>query len=222
MTTAINPRCAWTLACMLVLGAVPSARAQTPEDPDAPTATPEGVTVSNPDAPVLPPWKTRFGAMMDAGAPEGLGASVLMRPWRWVRVHAGAAKNSLGFGVRGGLSFTPLELFISPTLDFEGSHYFNADYDELLTQLRGEPTTTATGIRDMGYSSVSTRLGLEFSPSRYVTLFGGVGLSWWFIRVDDVKSFIRDAEENSDITAEPLDLRLTSPALKLGLIVYFN
>ncbi len=201
---------------MLVLGGVSSARAQPPEDPDAPTDTPEGVTVSNPDAPVLPPWKTRFGAMVDAGAPEGLGASALMRPWRWLRVHAGAAKNSLGFGVRGGLSFTPLELLISPTLDFEGSHYFNADYDKLLTQLRGQPTTTATGIHDVGYNSVSTRLGLEFSPSRYVTLFGGVGLSWWFIQVDDVKSFIRDAAEDPDITAEPLDSPNHQPGAEAG------
>ncbi len=201
---------------MLVLGAVPSARAQTPEDPDFP------VTAPTSDAPVLPPWKTRFGALVDAGAPDGVGASALMRPWRWVRVHAGAAKNSLGFGVRGGLSFTPLELYVSPTLDFEGGRYFNADYDKLLSQLRGQPTTTATGIQDVGYNFVSTRVGLEFSPSRYVTLFGGVGLSWWFIRVGDVKSFIRDAEGDAEITAKPLDLRITSPALKLGLIVYFN
>jgi hypothetical protein len=216
MTTTIH-----VLACMLMLGAAPGAWAQTQEEPDFPTES-EGPAPADPDAPPTPPWKTRFGVMLDASAPDGVGASALMQLRRWVRVYGGPARNTLGFGVRGGATLTPFQLLVSPTLDLNVGHYFNADYGKLLPQLRGQPSTAATRIRDVGYNQVTGRLGLEFSPSRHVTLFGGVGLSYWYFQVDDAESFIREATENPDVTAKPLAIHLTSPAVKLGLVVYFN
>jgi hypothetical protein len=159
---------------------------------------------------------------LDVGAPDGVGASALVHPLRWLRVHLGATRNTLGFGVRGGSSFIPLELFVSPTLDLEVGHVFKADYDKLLSQWRGEPATSATRIREVAYSHGSASLGLQFSPSRYVTLFGNLGLSAWSFQVKEARDFIRDAESNPDITAKPVTLNLTSPAAKLGLLVYFN
>ncbi len=237
MGTAVNPRrgpdtpglvrgsirCARALTCLLVLAVSPGARAQE-EDPDLPDEEEED-TVSppspaNPNA--TPPWKTRFGVRLAAGAPEGVGAAALFHPRRWLRTHVGATRNTLGFGVRGGLGLIPIELLISPSLELEYGYYFNADYGKLLAQLHGQPAPVATGIRDVNYHQASGNLGLEFSPSRYVTLFGGVGISYWFIQVDDAKAFIREAEENPEITARPLHLGLSSPVAKLGLLIYFN
>ncbi|PTL84237.1 hypothetical protein [Vitiosangium sp. GDMCC 1.1324] len=226
MRTAVNPRGggARALTCLLVLAAAPLARAQGQEDTDTPAAESEG-TVSTPapaDPDAAPPWNTRFGARLVAGAPEGLGVAALIHPRPWLRAHVGATRNTLGFGVRGGLDLIPIQLFITPSLGLEYGHYFKADYNKLLTQLHGEPTTAATGIREVGYDQLSAHLGLELSPSRYVTLFGGVGISYWFIGGNDVKSFIRESENDPDITARPLTLGLSSPVAKLGLILYFN
>jgi hypothetical protein len=40
--------------------------------------------------------------------------------------------------------------------------------------------------------------------------------------VDEARDFIREAEGNPDITTKPVTLNLTSPALKLGLLVSFE
>jgi hypothetical protein len=217
MTTPISPEFARMLACMLALGATPSVRAQEPEE-----AEEEETPAPQTDAALTPPWKSRFGAVLDVGAPTGVGVSGLVHPLRWLRVHLGATRNTLGFGVRGGTTVIPLELFVSPTLDLEVGHVFKADYNKLLSQWKGQPVTSATNLREVGYSYGSASLGLQFSPSAYVTLFGGVGISAWSFRVDEARDFIREAEGNPDITAKPVTLNLTSPALKLGLLVSFD
>jgi hypothetical protein len=225
MTTTLNPRGALALTCLLLLAVSPGARAQQdPEDADIPASELEGtVTTPSPTDPdAAPPWKTRFGVRLAAGAPEGVGVSALIHPRRWLRAHVGATRNSLGFGARGGVSLLPLALTISPVLELEYGYYFQADYEKLLTQLHGQPTTAATGIRDVGYHQVSGSVGVEFSPSRYVTLFGGVGISYWFIEVGDAKAFIREAADDPELTARPLSIGLSSPVAKLGLLIYFN
>lgn len=209
--------------CLGVLVLAPGALAQQePEDTDTPET--EGtVTAPAPTDPdEAPPWKTRFGARLVAGAPEGLSVEALIHPRQWLRVHAGGSRNRLGYGVRGGLSLIPLDLFVRPSLELEYGHTFNADYDELLTQLHGQPTTAATNIREVDYDQLSASVGLEVSPWRYVTFFGGVGISYWFIGVPDAKAFLHESETNPDVTARPLTIGLSSPVAKLGLIVYFN
>ncbi|MFY0571286.1 autotransporter outer membrane beta-barrel domain-containing protein [Archangium lansingense] len=218
-------RCARAVTCLLMLALAPGARAQQdPDDLDMPASETEGtvVTPSTPDADAVPPWQTRYGVRLAAGAPEGVGLSAVIHPRRWARAHVGATRNTLGFGARGGLSLIPLELIISPLLELEYGYYFNADYEKLLTQLHGQPTTPTTGIRRVGYHQVAGSVGLQFSPSRYVTLFGGVGISYWFIEVANAKAFISEAEDDPEITARPLNLGLSSPVAKLGLLVYFN
>lgn len=239
MTTTENPRSgpdtpglvrgyaryARALMCLLMLAVSPSARAwQEQEDADTRASEPEGtVTTPSPlDPDATPPWKTRFGARLTAGAPEGVGVAALIHPRRWLRAHAGATRNTLGFGARGGLSLIPLELLISPVMELEYGYYFKADYGKLLTQLHGQPTTAATSIRDVGYHQVAASIGLELSPWRYVTFFGGVGISYWFIEVGDAKDFIGEARENPELTARPLNIGLSSPVAKLGLLIYFN
>jgi hypothetical protein len=239
MTTTVNPRGgpatpglgrgyvrgAGVLACLLMLAVSPGARAQQdPEDTDIRGTETEGtVTTPSPTDPdAAPPWKTRFGVRLAAGAPEGVGVSALIHPRRWLRAHVGATRNTLGFGARGGLSLIPLDITISPVLELEYGYYFNADYQKLLTQLHGQSTTATTGIRNVGYHQVAGSVGLQFSPARYVTLFGGVGISYWFIEVASVKTFIREAEEEPELTARPLNLGLSSPVAKLGLLIYFN
>ncbi|QRN98994.1 hypothetical protein JRI60_08195 [Archangium violaceum] len=230
MITSVNPRSARyarALACMLTLAVVPGAQARVQEEADMPASESEGtestpVTPSDPDTQEPLPWKTRFGVVAEAGAPEGLGLSALVQPMRRMRVTAGASRNRLGFGVRGGLTFIPFELFLSPRVDIGFGHYFKADYGALLSQLHGQSTPVATGIRELDYNQVTGSLGLEYSPSRYVTLFGAVGYSYWFASVRDVALFIRDEASTPGITAKPLAFSLTSPVAKLGLIIYFN
>lgn len=208
---------------MLVLGLAPGARAEEPEEPGPPTSTgTEGGAATPAAGDAAPPWRIRFGIRLSAGAPEGLNAAGIVHAMRWLRLSVGGTMNNLGSGINVGASLIPLDLALNPVLGVEVGHIFDADYARLLTQVRGEPTPSATLIKNVGYDYVTATLGLEYSPVRRVTLSGSVGISYGSIRVSNTATFIRDAADTADITAQPLTLSLTSPAVKLGVTLYFN
>lgn len=217
-------RRARALGGLLALLASRFALAQQPEDkePDTSAADTVGATVASPgDAEASPPWRTRFGARLVAGAPEGLSVAALVHPRRWLRVYAGAARDTLGLQARAGVDLIPIELPVSPLLSLEYGHGFRANYGQLLDELHGQSATAATDIQQVDYDQVSASIGLEFSPWSHLTFFGGVGISYWFIGVRDVKSFIREAVDSPAITSTPLLIGLSSPVARLGLILSF-
>ena len=208
---------------LLLLLASPAALAQEPEEPD--TSTPDAETSLIPGLSVDPhaaPWKTRYGARLVAGAPEGLGVAALIQPRPWLRAHAGATRNTLGYGVRAGVDLLPLALTFSPVLALEYGHAFSADYGKLLDQLHGQSVTPATTIQRVAYDQLAASVGLEFSPWSHLTLFGGVGISYWFIGVSDANSFIREATDTPGLTSTPLLIGLSSPVAKLGVLLSFD
>src|SRR5439155_7834734 len=83
------------------------------------TASPEESLTTAVEAPVTP----RFGAMVDAGVPDGATASIVVRPIRSLRVHAGVSHNAISLGERAGLTWVPLSWWASPTLSVEYGHY---------------------------------------------------------------------------------------------------
>lgn len=220
----MSARRARALGCLLALLGSRGALAQQPEDKetDTPATDTVGATVASPgDAEASPPWRTRFGARLAAGAPEGLSVEALVHPRRWLRVYAGAARDTLGLQARAGVDLIPIELPVSPLLSLEYGHAFRASYGRLLDELHGQRATEATDIQEVAYDQVGASLGLEFSPWSHVTFFGGVGISYWFIGVRDVKSFIHEAVDSPAITSTPLLIGLSSPVARLGLILSF-
>ncbi len=209
---------------VLVLPGTSGAAVQEPEDTDAPAeaeavARPVTPPAASPDA--EPEWTMRFGATVVAGAPEGLGAALLVQPRPWLRVRVGGARNSLGSGVRAGVDLLPMRRSIAPVLALEYGHTFRADYEQLLSRLHGQPTTAVTGIRQVDYDWVGASVGLEYAPWSRLTLFATAGISYWFIGVRDVDAFIREGESPL-LTSTPLLLNISAPVARLGLIFYFN
>lgn len=194
------------LACALALGAGTRARAQ--EISDVPSAA----------ASVVP---LKFGVMLDVGAPDGIGASGVVRPLSWLRLNAGMTTNTISFGVRGGASLLVLSTFIAPTLNVDVGHYFGGDYNKLIERLGGSPGTGTALVRDVSYEYATGSLGLEVGPHDSWAVMLHVGLSYWSIHVQETQQFLQDSTNDPSITATPLNVRLTSPSLKLGFLYYF-
>jgi hypothetical protein len=49
-------------------------------------------------ATVAPKALPRFGVMADAGVPDGANASLVVRPFAWVRAHGGGGTNMIWTG----------------------------------------------------------------------------------------------------------------------------
>lgn len=200
------------LACALVLGLAWPALAQEPLPPPAPT-------VSAGSAPA--PGFTRFGLSLDAGVPDGVGVSAVLRPVRWLRLHGGVTSNTLSFGLRAGASWVPLSTLVSPSLNVDVGHYFDAKYNKLVDRLGSNPLKTDAPIDDVGYDYASASVGVEVgSPNRFAA-FLRLGLSYSTLQVDNAEGLLQDVTDDPELTSTPLSLRFTSPAVKLGFLLYF-
>lgn len=163
----------------------------------------------------------KWGVMLDVGVPDGVGASAVFKPLRWLRLNAGVTTNSISVGMRGGASLLPLSTFVAPSFNVEAGHYLGGDYNTLVERLGGSTSSSTALIRDVSYNYASASVGLNVGPADSWTLFLNVGLSLWSLSVNDVEAFLRDSTEDGSITSTPLHVRFTSPSLKLGFIYYF-
>ena len=67
-----------------------------------------------------------FGVMADVGLPDGVGASLVYRPAKWLRVTGGGTYNMISSGLRAGASLLPFGW--GPSLTVEGGHYFDGQW----------------------------------------------------------------------------------------------
>jgi hypothetical protein len=165
--------------------------------------------------------KLGLGVMLDVGAPDGVGFSAVVRPVRWLRLNAGLTTNTLSIGVRGGISLVPLSTFVSPSINLDVGHYFNTNYNDLVDRLGGIPLKTTVPINDVGFNYAGASVGLEVGkPERFVFSLR-VGLAHGSMTIEDAEKLLKDVTKDPDITAKPLSLRFTTPAVKLGFLLYF-
>jgi hypothetical protein len=167
------------------------------------------------------PSKLRLGAMLDVGAPDGVGISAVVRPIEWLRINAGLTTNTLSFGVRGGISLVPLSTFISPSLNADIGHYFDTSYNDLVDKLGGIPLQSDVPVENIGFNYAGASVGLEIGkPERFSFYIRG-GFASGRLVIRDAEALLRDVTGDPTITSTPLTIRFTSPSLKLGFLLYF-
>ncbi len=203
-----------TLVAVLALGAGVEARAQDSTTSASPSIEPP------PEAPAGPADKIGFGLMLDVGAPDGVGVSAVLRPVRWLRINAGVTTNTLSLGVRGGISLVPLTAFITPSINLDLGHYFDANYNELVDRFGGIPLQTTVPIDDVGFNYGGASLGLELGKPERFAVSLRVGLSRGGLVIEDADRLLKDVTGDPDVTAKPLSFRFTTPAVKLGFLLY--
>ncbi|AGC48259.1 hypothetical protein MYSTI_06987 [Myxococcus stipitatus DSM 14675] len=167
-----------------------------------------------------PEQRYRFGLLVDAGAPHGIGLSAVLKPLPWLRLQAGPTTNTLSLGVRGGLSILPFQTFIAPSLNAEAGHYFGSDYNDVVDWLGSKPTAATAAIRDVSYNYVAGSVGLEVGAASRFNFFLHLGLSYVRLGVDDASALIEEATNESNITARNLRLTATIPSVKVGFLLY--
>lgn len=164
----------------------------------------------------------RFGLLLDAGAPHGVGLSAVVRPLPWLRLQAGPTTNTLSFGLRGGVSLLPFQSFIAPSLNAEAGHYFGSDYNDVVDWLGvANPSAATAAIQDVSYDYVAASVGLEVGSASRFNFFLHLGLSYVAMGIDDADALIQDATDDPSVTARGLSVRATIPSVKVGFLLYF-
>lgn len=201
------------LAWVLALGTGAPALAQDA----APTPPPEASAEAAADS----GSSIKLGAMLDVGAPDGVGVSLVLRPAPWLRINGGVTTNTLSLGLRGGISLVPLSTFVSPSINLDLGHYFDANYNTLVDRFGGIPLKTNTPIDDVGYNYGGASVGLEIGKPERFSFSLKAGLAHGSLVIQDAERLLQDVTGDPDITAKPLTFRFTTPSIKLGFLLYF-
>jgi hypothetical protein len=161
-----------------------------------------------------------LGVMAGAGVPDGLTASLAVRPVRALRVELGAAHDGVGPGVRGGLTWIPFASWFTPTLGVAYGRFFERDANPLVRTLTGDPTIAEPVLERVGYDYATAQVGLELGRQRF-TFYLHAGITRVTGQIHGL-----DATANTDpdamvtiTTADP-DIRLVTVSAKLGFILY--
>lgn len=162
-----------------------------------------------------------FGVLVDAGVPDGVGASLLVRPVGWLRVHGGVITNGFAPGIRGGVTLVPWLSVVSPGLTLEAAHYFAGDANGLLRLAGAGNDFHSPLLEDIGYRFASAQLGLELGSQERLSFFVRAGVSYLRSTVPNVEEVLQE-RAGSGLTASPMKLEGLLPSVKLGLQLCFG
>jgi hypothetical protein len=208
------------VAAVLATGATASAADEVVSETEAPTRA------SN--EPELP-W---LGLMTDVGIPDGMQASIVLRPERWLRASVSGGYNLISKGVGGGLTILPFGR--GPSISFEGGHYFDGDASAAAARLAGPAFSGSSFMQNdsaliqrVGYDYANLQLGLDFGYER-VTFFIHGGMSYVQGKVHNVDTLVQSNPAINGVDANGLEVSIKGdptvkyigPSAKIGLIVY--
>ena len=183
--------------------------------PSTPSTSSTVATAATSQSDARRPW---VGATLDAGIPEGFGASVVVLPFRWLRVHASVVTNTANVGVRGGLTIVPFRYYIVPVIGGELGHMFDGDLTATVQTVLGNTKLPDGLFKKVNYDFYTAYLGVEIgAPDRFIVYLRG-GIS----RVNaSLQGVVKQVNSQTQLDPGELKVGLTIPSAKAGVLLYF-
>lgn len=163
---------------------------------------------------------TMVGLLVDAGVPHGAAASLVIRPFWFVRIDAGATYNYVNYGVRGGLTLYPFRFPIVPTLHLEGGHTFDGNANKLAAKFGSVGTTEAILLRQVSYDYACAQLGVEVGSQNRFVFFIRAGLAYVSTELRNFQEALRAKDSSTSIEIANPKVRFTLPSANLGFVLY--
>jgi len=163
-----------------------------------------------------------LGVVADVGAPDGLIASLAVRPLKWVRLSAGGGSNFVSAGWRAGVTLLPLVDGISASFEYGRYQVGNAN---TLASTFGADSSPV--LERVGYEYMNMQLGFDYAYHDWV-FFLHAGATRLRGQLHNLDSSIRDATERETgttgttnvVVRQDPNVKATAPSLKLGLAYY--
>jgi hypothetical protein len=176
---------------------------------------------ATPAAEERPP--VNLGLMFDAGVPDGAIGALVLRPARWLRLHAGGGTNTVAAGYRGGLTVLPFGW--GPSLSVEAGHYRDGGANGLMRSFVGATSSISSLFSRVGYSYYNAQLGFEVGQGAFQFFVHG-GLSFMRATLPDAAAALMRTQSSSATTtitlrSDPV-VRIWAPSVKLGVLYTFG
>jgi hypothetical protein len=217
-----------TLATTLAMSSSALAQeAMAPSSMEPDPTTIEQVAPAAPSGPSLP-W---FGIMADAGIPDGMQGSIVLRPFKALRASVGGGYNMVSKGVRVGLTLLPFGR--GPSAAIEAGRFFEGNANTAAAKVFGPGVATSAfgpSLERIGYDFVNAHLGLDFGWKR-VTFYVHGGMSYvkgQVYKLDQVINSSQPSINGQDANGLQISVpqgatvKYLGPSGKIGLIVYFG
>lgn len=160
---------------------------------------------------------THFGVQLDAGLPSGAGLTLVARPWKLIRIDAGAGYNLVGYGIKGGVTLVPFHWWVTPTLGLSAGHFFPGDAGRFA---KNADAAARILLSRVGYDYAALDLGLEIGGQNRFVFFLRAGLAQLRPSVRNVNEAIQAANPSLRVTAADPTLSARIPTARLGFLVY--
>lgn len=179
--------------------------------------------VQRPAAPVRSSRPALLGLLADAGVPDGANAALALRPADWLRLHAGGGTNTVSQGFRGGITFIPLG--VGPSFSVDVGHYRPGDANALVRRLAVVDGRLEPWFRRLGYTYANLHAGLELGRGNLVFFVHG-GVSYLRATLEGAQEAIDArgtgrADTTIVVGSDPV-VRVWAPSAKLGLIAFLG
>ncbi len=213
----LRPAAAVLLAALLGPGAVRADPAALPTSPTAGALATTATTAASPRS------FHRLGFSLDAGIPGGAAATLLYRPWPYVRLGGSFLYNTVGYGVGASVSVAP-RYWIAPSLTLEGGHYFEANALSRVRSYTSVSDAVAPWLEHAGYTYASAQLGLELGAPNTFVFYIRAGLSRVWLDVHSASGGVSGSSDGGayvSYAADPDTAKLGLPAAKVGFALFF-
>ncbi|HET7503532.1 MAG TPA: hypothetical protein VFK02_21065 [Kofleriaceae bacterium] len=176
-------------------------------------AAPEVVAVAS--------GQPRIGAMADLGLPDGATVSIVYRPIRAIRAHAGFSHNLISLGERVGITVSPLPWWAAPTLSLEYGHYEEGNANPIARVATGDSTLSSSVLDRVGYDYANAHLGLELGR-KWFTFYLHAGVSRITGAVHNISSETMSEASGTTTVSFPSDptVQVWTVSARVGFIVY--
>jgi hypothetical protein len=158
-----------------------------------------------------------LGVTVDAGVPDGAGASFVIRPVSRVRLHGGVTHNAVSAGARGGITVAPFKSWFTPTVSFDYGVYAEGDANPVVQKISGDSMFHSAMLERVGYHYANAHLGLEFGRKR-ATFYLHAGIS----RVSgQLHNLSETGDSATTVTfSEDPAFTATTVSARIGLVIY--
>ncbi len=160
-----------------------------------------------------------LGIKLDAGVPDGLGASLTGRPLKFLQVELGGTTTLTGGGIRGGATIF-LPYYVSPSLTVEGGHQWGGDFNKLITMFGGSDPKNCL-LRDVQYDYMNLHGGLGFGHPNWFMFRINAGYSYIVATSNGFQSFIQAQAKDGDLRTSEATAKVWTPSAKVTFQLYF-